>query len=259
MKILEILKELNGYWQYDGKGKYLAELTSGKISDVFCNTGVLTTRPRPLEKFITELHWKYIKETSGVDRPCPNNYPQYVCSPATGAITLGYELARQFSCQAIFTEPKYEIKYSENTIISGQNYKKGDVERLIKMDCKIIKSGQELKRFDIPDGATILLAEDVITTGKSMYEMVNAIYMKNKNIKVLPYVLCLINRSDVDVFYEVGCGYRSYEEAKCIVISLADIKARTWASLEDAQRDYPNVIEAIRPKQNWNKLIGGCE
>jgi orotate phosphoribosyltransferase len=228
MNILETLKELKGFWQYNG-GKYLVE-DEGKISDVFCNTEGLITKPDFLELYSEGLHKIFRCKHDGL------SIPNYICSYTPNSITLGYELARQFGCQAIFTEPKYQTEKCYSPPIKCE----GDYD----CNCKyinIVKSGQELK-FDIPNGATILLAEDVITTGKSIGEMIGAIISKNKNVVILPYILCLINKS-----MEKGIFYDEFDTLK--IISLANVKVRTWDTLEQAQKESPNVIEVINPKQ----------
>ena len=65
-----------------------------------------------------------------------------VIAPAIGGIVIGYELARQLGAKSIFTE---------------------------RVDGKM-----ELRRgFDIPKGARVIIAEDVITTGLSTKEVID--------------------------------------------------------------------------------------
>lgn len=47
-EFLERLQELGGFWQWKPGNKYIAQLTSGKVSDVYCNCSVLTSRPAAL-------------------------------------------------------------------------------------------------------------------------------------------------------------------------------------------------------------------
>lgn len=218
------LKKHNGYWIYEEGKKYLAELTSGKISDTFINTGVVTCRPTVLDDICEGM----IKEV------CDEN-PNYVCSPAVGGITLGYELAAQAFCAAIFTEPKYELM------------NRGEVE--INAEPIIEKKGQSLKRFSIEDKSTVLFVEDVITTGKSTREMIEAVLSANNTINCVPIVICLVNRSGQDTI--------TVDSKEFKIISKINVSARVWDTLEDAQKDCPNVIEALRPKQNWKKLTEG--
>ena len=83
-----------------------------------------------------------------------------VVSPAVGAIILGYEVARQMKLPAIFAERE------------GTNF--------------IFKRG-----FAIDNGARVLVVEDVISTGVSVRECVDAVRAAGGN-PVL--VACLIHR-----------------------------------------------------------------
>ena len=73
-----------------------------------------------------------------------NENPDIVIAPAIGAIVFGYELARQLNAKAIFTE---------------------------RVDGKMT-----LRRgFEIPKGAKVVAAEDVITTGGSIMEVMDIV------------------------------------------------------------------------------------
>ncbi len=67
-----------------------------------------------------------------------------VVAPAMGGVIVGYEMARQMGVESVFCER-----------VEGEF---------------ILRRG-----FDIPDGAKILLVEDVVTTGKSSLETVTCI------------------------------------------------------------------------------------
>jgi len=67
-----------------------------------------------------------------------------VCGPAMGGVIVSYELARQIGCESIFTERKDDQ--------------------------------MQLRRgFTVGPGDRVLIAEDVITTGKSTMETVKAL------------------------------------------------------------------------------------
>ena len=69
---------------------------------------------------------------------------EIVIAPAIGGIVIGYELARQLGAKSIFTE---------------------------RVDGKVT-----LRRgFDIPKGARVVVAEDVITTGLSTKEVIEVV------------------------------------------------------------------------------------
>ena len=60
MDIISRMKDFGGYWRYQG-GKYLAELASGKLSDLFCNTTVITSSPD--ESCLPEAATSYANNT----------------------------------------------------------------------------------------------------------------------------------------------------------------------------------------------------
>jgi orotate phosphoribosyltransferase len=87
--------------------------------------------------------------------------PDLVVAPALGGIVLGYELARQLGCPSIF------------------------VER--------VEGSFTLRRgFEIPPGARIVIAEDVITTGLSTRECIACCQAAGGEIVA---VACLVDRS----------------------------------------------------------------
>ncbi|MFP6742729.1 MAG: orotate phosphoribosyltransferase [Alphaproteobacteria bacterium] len=85
-----------------------------------------------------------------------------VVSPAMGGVVVGYEMGRQLGVPAIFTER--------------------------------VDDGLELRRgFSIEPGARVLMAEDIVTTGKSSRECIDCI---TANGGVVVAASCLIDRSD---------------------------------------------------------------
>lgn len=90
-----------------------------------------------------------------------------VISPAMGGVVVGYEMGRQLGVPAIFTER--------------------------------VNSEFELRRgFEVPEGANILMAEDIVTTGLSSRECIETIKSYGGNVVAAS---CLIDRSNgkVDV------------------------------------------------------------
>lgn len=286
MNLIETLTRLGGFWKYDG-GKYLAKLTSGNVSDVFCNTGVLTCRPNELEHWIGDL--VYAAPLSDNEGSWVHDVPDlYVCGPAMGGITLAYEVARQLGGTAIFTEPKYGLSSDIPAFDELSDFAGEVCDFYEKMRQISVKTGQQLKRFEIPEGATVLFVEDVITTGKSSTEMVQAVVeemVKEPNVTkrptILPHILCLVNRSG---HTHVGTGSVSPLQPNGLeIISLADVQARTWDTVENAEADlmvkcdesnnppesvarnelraeiHPFLkLEAVRPKDHWDLLTKGA-
>lgn len=101
-----------------------------------------------------------------------------VCSPAMGGVVVGYELARQLGVPSIFTER--------------------------------VDGAFTLRRgFEIPKGARVLMAEDVVTTGKSSRECIATIEANGGNTVAAS---CIVDRSDGEVDLGVPlfalCGYK---------------------------------------------------
>lgn len=101
-----------------------------------------------------------------------------VCSPALGGIVVGYELARQLGVWSIFTE---------------------------RVDGKFA-----LRRgFSMPKGARVIMAEDVITTGKSSRECIETIRAHGGEVVA---ATCIVDRSDGETDLGVPlfalCGYK---------------------------------------------------
>ncbi|MBX3453985.1 orotate phosphoribosyltransferase [Ferrovibrio sp.] len=101
-----------------------------------------------------------------------------VCSPAMGGVVVGYELARQLGVPSIFTER--------------------------------VDGAFTLRRgFEIPEGARVLMAEDVVTTGKSSRECIATIQANGGHTVAAS---CIVDRSDGEVDLGVPlfalCGYK---------------------------------------------------
>ncbi|MDR1619683.1 MAG: orotate phosphoribosyltransferase [Clostridiales bacterium] len=85
-----------------------------------------------------------------------------VCGPAMGGILVSYELARQLGVESLFTE---------------------------RLDGEVT-----LRRgFTVSPGDRVIIAEDVITTGKSTMETYDALVAQGANIVG---VACLVDRSN---------------------------------------------------------------
>ena len=146
-------------------------LTSGLHSPVYMQSARVFMYPQRAEALCKVLAEK-IRAALG-SQPV-----DIVCSPAMGGVVVGYELARQLGVPAIFTE---------------------------RVDGKFA-----LRRgFDIPKGARVLMAEDVVTTGKSSRECIDCI-AENGGVTVA--ASCIVDRSDgatdLGVPLFALCGYK---------------------------------------------------
>jgi orotate phosphoribosyltransferase len=84
----------------------------------------------------------------------------FVISPAVGGIVPGYETARQLGVRAMWVERE------------GGEFR--------------------LRRFELPEGARVLIVEDIVTTGLSIRETVEAVRKLGAEVVA---AACLIDRS----------------------------------------------------------------
>ncbi len=121
-----------------------------------------------------------------------------VVSPAMGGVIVGYEVARQLGVDGIF--------------------------------CERVEGEFKFRRFDLPEGARILMMEDIITTGLSSRECIQTINGAGGNVVAAG---CLINRSGGKA--DVGAP----------ITALATIDAPTYEP--DALPDNLKAISAVKP------------
>ena len=129
-------------------------LTSGLRSPVYVQCARVLSEPRRAEALCGALVEKLV-EATGEDAI------EMVVSPALGGIVVGYEMARQLGVPALFTE-RVDGKHS-------------------------LRRG-----FEIPEGARVLMAEDVVTTGTSSRECIACV---DENGGRVVAASCLIDRS----------------------------------------------------------------
>jgi len=110
-------------------------LSSGRRSPVFLQKALVFSQPEVSEKLCKALAEKITAEFGHID---------IVAGPAVGGIIPGYELARQLGARAQFAERKE----GELTFRRGFHFSKGE---------------------------RILIAEDIVTTGLSFRETVEAL------------------------------------------------------------------------------------
>lgn len=122
-----------------------------------------------------------------------------VVSPAMGGVVVGYEMARQLGVPGVFTER--------------------------------VDGAFALRRgFDIPVGARVLMAEDIVTTGKSSRECIACITDYGGTVVAAS---CLIDRSDGEV--DLGVP----------LVSLTGYKVPAYA--EDALPPELAATPAVKP------------
>ncbi len=107
-------------------------LSSGLHSDRYCQCAALFEQPDSAGR-VAELMTECLPR---------DLHPHTILTPAIGGILWGYELARALGCRSLFAERKPGEPFS-------------------------LRRG-----FHLDKGERVLLAEDVITTGKSVMELV---------------------------------------------------------------------------------------
>ncbi len=127
-----------------------------------------------------------------------------VCGPAMGGVIVSYELARQLGVESIFTERK-----------DGE---------------------MQLRRgFTVGKGDKILIAEDVITTGRSTMETVKA--LQDMGAEVIG-AACIADRRAADcdfalpVYAALKLSIDSYEPDECPICKEGKLKLEKPGSRE---------------------------
>ncbi|MBO6503268.1 MAG: orotate phosphoribosyltransferase [Kordiimonadaceae bacterium] len=166
------------------------KLSSGLHSPVYLQCAKVLMDPKRAGKLCGVFADKIREQGIEVD---------LVVSPAMGGVIVGYEVARQLGVPGIFTE-RVEGEFA-------------------------LRRG-----FEIPEGAKILMMEDIITTGLSSRECIKTINDWGGNVVAAG---CLINRS----------GGRA--EVGAPVTALATLDAPTYEP--DALPEHLKAIPAIKP------------
>lgn len=116
--------------------------------------------------------------------------PDVVISPAVGGIVFGTEVGRQLGCRTIFAE-------RENGAMS-------------------LRRG-----FEINEGENVLVVEDVVTTGGSVFEVIDVVKQHGGNVAGVGFI---IDRSNGNVNF----GYEQYCLASIEVIKFAEDEVPEW-------------------------------
>ncbi len=115
------------------------------------------------------------------------NLPDVVVGPAIGGINVSYEVARQLGVESLFTER--------------------------------VDNVMQLRRgFEIQNGAKVLITEDVLTTGRSAKEAIEAI--RPFEVEIVG-VLCIVDRMmghnpfDAPLYSAATLDIETYEADAC--------------------------------------------
>lgn len=164
LKVLEQAEGIDVYKLFKDSGAILEghfQLTSGYHSGIYMQCAALLQYP-DRAGILAEAACRMLDDDIGLDDI------DTVVSPAMGGILWGYLLAERIGCRMIFTERK--------------------------------EGNMELRRgFDIKKDEKVVIAEDVITTGGSVKEVINICREKEADIKA---VVGIVDRnSGVDFGY----------------------------------------------------------
>jgi orotate phosphoribosyltransferase len=165
-------------------------LSSGRRSPVFLQKALVFSQPAVSEKLCTALAKKVTTQFGRIN---------VVAGPAVGGIIPGYELARQLGARAIFAER------ADGTLA----FRRG---------------------FQIAAGERVLIAEDIVTTGLSFRETVDALaHLPGEVVGGA----CIIDRSNGRA--DVGCT----------LVALAAVDFPDYAA--DALPPELAALPAIKP------------
>ncbi|MBY0422221.1 MAG: orotate phosphoribosyltransferase [Parvularculaceae bacterium] len=166
-------------------------LSSGLHSDTYLNKSIVSMYPERTERLCRALAAAVRRRFDGAI--------DYVISPAMGAIIYGYETARHLGVPFMF------------------------VER--------VDGAFALRRgFSVPKGARVVVVEDIVSTGLSARECVDAVVKAGAEVVGLG---CLIDRSN-------GAA-----DAGAPVVALARLKVEAWPA--DALPPHLAAIPAVKP------------
>jgi orotate phosphoribosyltransferase len=154
------------------------KLSSGLHSNAYFQSALILQYPHQAEKLARALAVKLVENDIKID---------IVVSPAMGGIIIGHEMGRALGTRAVFTE---------------------------RVDGKV-----SLRRgFNVEKGEKVLVVEDVVTTGLSTREVIDALKEYGAEIAA---VVSLVDRSagkvdfGVDYFALLSLEVKSYKEEEC--------------------------------------------
>ena len=161
-------------------------LSSGLHSDTYLNKSIVSMYPERTERLCKALAEKArARLAGGID---------YVISPAMGAIIYGYETARWLKVPFMFVE-------------------------------RVDGAFQLRRGFSVPEGARVLVVEDIVSTGLSAREAIEAVRKAGGEVVALA---CFIDRSGGKADFDVP------------LIALAELNVEAWP----ADRLPPHLAKA---------------
>lgn len=215
-EVLALYREHGALWLFDYKGDPKAPhalLTSGKHSDGYVNSTPVLQQPKLVEQLVAKL--VISRRVRGV---LASKIDWVVGSPYA-AITFSYKLAEMLEAQHGFAEknPLYDGVPSQSPRFLW-------------------------RRFEIPDGATVLQCEELVTTLGTALDVRKAIELENPHrVTFLPSIACGIYRP------------RKLPAGQTDVIALAAIEIQSWEPEECPLCKHGS--SALHPKKHWGKFV----
>jgi len=166
-------------------------LSSGRHSDTYLNKSIVSMYPARTEKLCCALADKAVlKFGENID---------YIIAPAMGGIIYGYEVARAFGKPFMFTE-------------------------------RVDGAFQLRRGFSVSKGNRVLVVEDIVSTGLSARECIEAVRLAGAEVVGLS---CLIDRSNGRA--DVGVP----------LVALASLDVESWPA--EALPAHLQNVEAVKP------------
>lgn len=179
--------------EFEGAGALLKGhfvLSSGRHSDTYLNKSIVSMYPDRTERLCRALAAKVHASLGPVD---------YVVAPAMGAIIYGYETARHLKVPFMFTE-------------------------------RVDGEFQLRRGFALPEGASVLVVEDIVSTGLSARECIETVRAAGG---VVAGLACLIDRS----------GGAAAFDAPFLPLAVLDVES--WPA--DALPPHLHGTPAVKP------------
>ncbi len=205
--IQAFLEEKGAFWKWDNH-VHVAQLTSGKLSDFFVNCSPIFTHPE-YQRSVGRMMWEMLRPFAGQK----GNF--WVIGSAMGAVGLAQSFAYEMCIRAAFTEPK---------------------------DGKM-----ELKRFDLGTSPTVIICEDVMSTGGTTIKTINGILTKHPDAHIHDVIPVVVDRRD----NPQAVLFAGDRELK--IKGLLQVQPRVWGNVGQLPSEMKHCVP-IRPKGNWAKL-----
>jgi hypothetical protein len=211
---MELLEKCKAVWFYQGlPGEPHAILTAGQHSEGYFHVSLALSFPNICRILARHLFQKVIAELPEIEGKI-----DVVASPTFGAPSLGLEFAEQARAMFVFTE------------------KIGD-EQIFP------------ERFDLPEGARILIVEDAVSRFTTAKKLENAISNKNPKVEFLKEGQRILVGAVVYRPESLGIGDPDF-----LAVSLIEKEIKTWKPEECPCPLCRQGSKALRPKQHWEKF-----